>query len=207
MCSFSRSRPRKSSAAPMSRSPKALVRPPRMKSSGRAMPTMPTATSVSFTEEKPSHAKSRIFTVVPMLAPMSTGTDCRRVSRPALVKLTTITLVTLEYCVITVVMKPVNTPRNRSRVMVSSTRRMRAPATRCRPSLITFMPWMKKPSEPASRRNWTRPNCMGDLPDGCRPKGRRTYCADVRPVLTKPAPDVVPGAPTFAPCSCVRRSA
>ena len=95
--------------------------------------------------------------MVPILAPIRTGMALRKFSRPELTKLTTITETTEEYCTITVVEMPVKTPRRRSRVMVSSMRRIRAPATCCRPSLISFMPNTSSAMEPASIRNCMKP--------------------------------------------------
>ena len=75
-----------------------------------------------------------------MFAPISTPMDCLTVMRPAFAKLTTITEVTEESWMSTVVMKPVKTLRKRFAVITFSTSRMRAPATFCRPSLMAFMP-------------------------------------------------------------------
>ena len=89
---------------------------------------------------KPSHDTSHAVTVVPMLAPMMTPMAWASVSRPALTKLTTITVVAEEDCITEVMPRPVSTPLRGFDVMAERKLRMRSPAAFCRPELIRFIP-------------------------------------------------------------------
>ena len=89
---------------------------------------------------KPSHDTSHAVTVVPMLAPMMTPMAWASVSRPALTKLTTITVVAEEDCITEVMPSPVSTPLRGFDVMAERKLRMRSPAAFCRPELIRFIP-------------------------------------------------------------------
>jgi hypothetical protein len=86
--------------------------------------------------------------VVPILAPRITPTDLARGSNPALTKLTTITVVADDDCMIAVIRKPVTTPITRFEVMEDNIPRMRWPATFCNASLIIFIPRRNRPSDP-----------------------------------------------------------
>ena len=89
---------------------------------------------------KPNRAMTHAVKVVPTLAPMITAMDCARVIRPALTKLTTITVDADELWIRAVMKKPVMVPVNRLRVMALRMLRRRSPAAFCSPSLITFIP-------------------------------------------------------------------
>ena len=89
---------------------------------------------------KPNSAMTHAVKVVPTLAPMITAMDCARVMRPALTKLTTITVDADELWIRAVMKKPVMVPVNRLRVMALRMLRRRSPAAFCSPSLITFIP-------------------------------------------------------------------
>ena len=88
--------------------------------------------------------------VVPMFAPIITEMACVRESRPALTKLTTITVVAEDDCIRAVINKPVQTPAKRLVVMADKIVRILLPATFCNPSLIIFIPYKKSPREPTS---------------------------------------------------------
>ena len=102
--------------------------------------------------EKPSSEMSHAVTVVPMLAPMMTVMDCTSVSSPALTKLTTITVVALDDWMSAVMSSPVSTPVTRFLVMAVRMERKRLPAIFCSPSLIIFIPYRNRPSEPTRAR-------------------------------------------------------
>ena len=87
-------------------------------------------------------------TVVPTLAPIITAIDCPRVIRPALTKLTTITVDADELCIRAVINIPVNIPENRFFVITARILRSLSPATFCNPSLMTFIPYRNKPTDP-----------------------------------------------------------
>ena len=82
----------------------------------------------------------QVVTVVPTLAPKMTAIDCASDMRPALTKLTTITVEADELCISAVIRRPVMTPVTRFLVITPRMVRRRSPATFCKPSLITFMP-------------------------------------------------------------------
>ena len=87
-------------------------------------------------------------TVVPILAPRMTLTACWIFMSPAPTKLISITVVAEEDWMAAVMRKPVNRAKNRFEVVVARMLRMRSPASFIRASLITFMPYRKRPSEP-----------------------------------------------------------
>ena len=91
-------------------------------------------------------------TVVPTLAPMMTLIDWVSVRSPALTKLTTITVVALDDWMSAVIRIPVRTPVNRLVVITERMLRNLSPATFCRPSLITFIPYRNIPNAPTSVR-------------------------------------------------------
>ena len=86
--------------------------------------------------------------VVPILAPIMTPILCTKVIRPALTKLTTITVVALELWMSAVIKIPVNTPMTLLRVMEDRIPLRRSPANFSRPSLMIFIPYRKRASEP-----------------------------------------------------------
>ena len=87
-----------------------------------------------------------------MLAPKITAMDCSSDIKPALTKLTTITVDALELCIIAVMSIPVINPVQRFRVMADKMPRKRSPAAFCRPSLITFMPYRNNPTAPSKAK-------------------------------------------------------
>ena len=91
--------------------------------------------------------------VVPILAPMMTEIACESESRPALTKLTVITVVAVDDWMEVVMNAPVSRPVKRLVVMVPRIVRRRLPAIFCRPSLMTFMPYISRATEPTSIRN------------------------------------------------------
>ena len=91
--------------------------------------------------------------VVPMLAPMMTEIACVSVSKPALTKLTVMTVVAVEDWIDVVMNAPVKRPVKRLVVILPRTWRNLLPAIFCNPSLITFIPYMSKATEPARTNN------------------------------------------------------
>ena len=89
---------------------------------------------------KPSHATIQAVTVVPILAPIMTPIACVSVRSPALTKLTTITVVADDDCMIEVIPTPVMTPLNGFDVMAVRKPLNFSPAAFCKPELIMFMP-------------------------------------------------------------------
>ncbi len=85
-------------------------------------------------------------TVVPILAPMMTPTDWERFIRPLFTKLTTSTVVALDDWMIPVNTIPSRSPINGFVVNFSRIVRIFPPATFCRPSLISCMPYKNKPT-------------------------------------------------------------
>lgn len=100
-------------------------------------------------KEKPADMIQAV-SVVPMLAPMMTEMACARVRRPALTKLTVITVVAVDDCTAAVMNVPVRMPVKRLVVMAPSTWRSCGPAIFCRLSLIDFMPNIRRAREPIS---------------------------------------------------------
>ena len=82
----------------------------------------------------------QVVTVVPTFAPNITAIDWARLIRPALTKLTTMTVDALELCIRAVMTMPVSTPVTLFLVIMPRMLRRRSPATFCKPSLMTFMP-------------------------------------------------------------------
>ena len=118
------------------------------KSSGTA--TAITGNSITFMSSlKPKMATIHAVNVVPTLAPNITAIDCSRLIRPALTKLTTITVDADELWMSAVMTMPVSTPIKRFLVITASIERRRLPAAFCRPSLITFIPYRNKPTAPS----------------------------------------------------------
>ena len=86
----------------------------------------------------------QVVTVVPTLAPKITAMACCSDISPAFTKLTTITVEALELWIRAVMVIPVSTPVTRLRVITPRMFRSRSPATFCRPSLITFIPYRNR---------------------------------------------------------------
>jgi hypothetical protein len=129
--------------------------------SGRAM---------SETLNFPTTATIQAVMVVPRLAPMITPIDWIKVSRPALTKETTSTVVADDDWTSEVVKKPVKMPLKRFPVMVDSAWRMRLPASRCTASDRIFIPNRKTPRAP---RTWSRPTTTETV-EMLATKGMRT---------------------------------
>ena len=90
--------------------------------------------------------------VVPMFAPIITGMACLRVSRPALTKLTVMTVVAVEDCTAAVIKVPVSNPPARCLVIVPRNARRCPPVSFWRPSLMVFMPNMRSARHPSILR-------------------------------------------------------
>ena len=97
---------------------------------------------------KPKIETIQAVIVVPMLAPKITPTDCCKVKRPALTKVTTITVVAPDDWITIVMIRPVKRPLKRFPVITESARCKRSPALFWTPSLINFIPYKRKASEP-----------------------------------------------------------
>ena len=95
-------------------------------------------------------AVTNAVTVVPMFAPITTGTACASVIRPTLTKPTIITVVAEELFTITVTAAPVATPRNRFLVALLINLRIDFPAAVSRFEPIIFIPIMNAATPPKS---------------------------------------------------------
>ena len=97
-----------------------------------------------------SKSKDTIWAVivVPILAPIITPVAWNKFINPAFTKLTTITVVALELCIIAVTNAPTKTPMYLLLVNFSSIDFRPSPAAFSRPSPISFMPYKNKPSPP-----------------------------------------------------------
>ena len=89
---------------------------------------------------KPRMEINQAVTVVPILAPMMTPIDSVNVSKEALAKLTTMSVVAEEDWIIAVIEKPVRTARKRIDVAFARIERILSPARSSNASLITFIP-------------------------------------------------------------------
>ncbi len=134
-----RSRPMKRNEKPIKNSPIDLLRLLLLKSRGMESPITGRTKADMFTL-KPKRAIIHAVNVVPTFAPMITAMDCPSDIRPALTKLTTITVEADELCMRAVMRIPVSIPVNRLRVIAERIFLRRSPAAFCRPSLITFIP-------------------------------------------------------------------
>ena len=103
---------------------------------------------------KPSrlNARSCTVTVVPMSAPRMTPIVWRRLSRPAEVKPTSMTVVALDDCSTAVTPAPTRSARKRSPVSVERTWRSRVPAARCSPSPTSRTPYRRSAVPPRSAK-------------------------------------------------------
>ena len=99
---------------------------------------------------KPNQDTIQAVTVVPMLAPMITPIACVNVRRPALTKLTTITVVADEDWIMVVIPKPVKTPLRGLDVIADKKPLSLSPAAFCKPELIRFIPYRNIPNAPNS---------------------------------------------------------
>ena len=93
---------------------------------------------------------SHAVNVVPTLAPMMTPIEPTRSSKPALTKLTTITVVAEELWIMVVINRPVITPFTRLDVIAVRMVLILLPATFCKASLIIFIPKRNTPNDPVS---------------------------------------------------------
>lgn len=143
-----RSSPMKRKQKPIRNSPRLLYVPFFMKSIGTPMASSRMLQSEMLTS-KENAEMIHVVAVVPTLAPKITAIACCRLMRPALTKLTTITVDADELWIRAVMATPVSTPVTRLRVITPRMLRRRSPATFCSPSLITFMPQRKRQTEPS----------------------------------------------------------
>ena len=97
-------------------------------------------------------AKIQAVTVVPMFAPMMTAMALPRANRPALTKLTIISVVAVELCTMAVTTIPVRMHLKLLEVILAMNTRMRFPAIFCNPPLIKDIPYRNIASEPRSFR-------------------------------------------------------
>ena len=97
---------------------------------------------------KPKKDTIHAVTVVPMLAPIMTPMAWTRVSSPALTRLTVITVVALDDCIIPVNTAPVSIRRNGLEVIGIRNERSLYPASFCKAELIRVIPNRKSPNEP-----------------------------------------------------------
>ncbi len=95
-----------------------------------------------------SNATSWAVTVVPICEPRIRPIACTSVSSPALTKPTTITVLAPEDWITPVTTAPVATATKRLAENILKMERIRSPATRCRPSLISFIPKIKMARPP-----------------------------------------------------------
>ena len=132
-------KPRNKNTKPIKNSPTDLVVLRLKNSSGTANAKMGKHITVMSTL-KPKKATIQVVNVLPTLAPIITAMLWPSVIRPALTKLTTITVEALELWMRAVTSIPVITPKKRLRVIHDRMLRKRSPAAFCKPSLMTFMP-------------------------------------------------------------------
>ena len=122
-----------------------------LNSSGIPIASIGMAKAAMFTL-KPTAEIIHAVTVVPMFAPMMTPMDCASVIKPALTKLTTITVVALDDWMRAVIRIPVITPITRFFVIAVKILRKRSPANFSRPSDIVFIPKRNNASDPTSEK-------------------------------------------------------
>ena len=121
--------------------------------------TTPTITNNGATSDR-LNAISCPVIVVPIFAPRITPVACIRFISPEFTKLTTITVVALEDCMIAVNIRPTIIPTKRFLVKNSKIPLILAPAAFSSPSLISFIPNKNKPSPPSSEKNVTISICI-----------------------------------------------
>ena len=107
---FKKSNPIKSKAKPIKNSAQNRQFPFLINIIGRATAIIGKAIATIFIL-KPSVDTSHAVMVVPILAPIIIPADCNKLNRPALTKLTVITVVAEEDCTSAVIMKPESTPK------------------------------------------------------------------------------------------------
>ena len=107
-------------------------------------------TTSRISNELPPRTIIHAVNVVPIFAPIITDIACASDNIPADTKLTVITVVAVDDCTAAVINAPVSTPEKRFVVIVPSTLLSLLPAIFCRPSLITFIPYMSIATEPIS---------------------------------------------------------
>ena len=106
--------------------------------------------SIEMSALNPNHDTIHAVIVVPMLAPMITPMACVSVSSPAFTKLTTMTVVADDDCIMEVMPRPVITPLNGFDVIADRNPRSLSPAAFCNPELIRFIPYRNIPNAPKS---------------------------------------------------------
>src|SRR6056297_2559731 len=146
---FRKSRPKKTMAKPIINSPQNLFFLVFENSKGKLIPINGREITLISTL-KPNSDISQAVTVVPILAPIITPIDSDKANNPALTKLTTITVVAEDDWIRVVIKKPVKTPFTGFEVILAKILRILSPATFCSASLISFIPYKKKPKEPMS---------------------------------------------------------
>ena len=139
---------------PINRSPKPIINSPQLlrirfaeKSSGRLNPIRGRE-RLTILILNPRMEINHAVNVVPTLAPMMTPIEPIRSSKPALTKLTTITVVAEELWMMGVINKPVITPFTRLDVIAARMVLILLPATFCKASLIIFIPKRNTPNDP-----------------------------------------------------------
>ena len=141
------SSPRKRRPKPRNISETSLFFIPLLNMSGSAIAIANRANSV-MSILKPTIATIHPVMVVPMFAPMITPIACIRLIRPAFTKLTTMTVVADDDCIMIVIRRPVNTAIRRLLVMSCRNVLSLFPADFCRPSERICIPYRNSPSEP-----------------------------------------------------------
>ncbi len=112
----------------------------------------------------PSNAIIQAVMVVPIFAPIITPTDAISESRPAFTKLTIITVVADEDCIVVVTKIPVKTPFIRLLVIAARICLILLPATFCKASLMSFIPYKNSPNAPISVRNFPIVDSISPIP-------------------------------------------
>lgn len=111
----------------------------------------------------PSRAIIHAVMVVPILAPIITPTDAINDSKPALTKLTIITVVADDDWIVVVTRIPVKTPLILLLVIAAKISRILLPATFCNASLMSFIPYRNNPSAPISVNNFPANENISDM--------------------------------------------
>ncbi len=145
--SLSMSRPKKSRPNPSRNSPVSRTLELRMNIMGKPTPMMGRAMLLRL-NLKPRKEMIQKVVVVPRFAPMIMPMDSKRVSRPALTKLTIITVVAEEDCTRQVTRKPESRPVKRFVVITRIMPRSFSPESFWSASLMIFMPKRKRPRLP-----------------------------------------------------------
>ena len=177
------SRPMKIRAKPTIISPKDLRRLIFENRSGNDSPIRGKLRALILTLNPKSDIIQAVM-VVPILAPITTPIDSRRESKPALTKLTIITVVAEDDWIIAVIKIPVKTPFILEEVIAAKIFRSFEPATFCKDSLIIFIPNKNIPKEPISSRKSIILNSIDSGLCGKYKKPGRIYPPGFKNVLT-----------------------